>query len=67
MKFEVLQRFYGYAEERLFEAGEEVDMTKKRADEVNKKLKDLGTFLVRIEEKEEEKEELEEEKEEVEE
>ena len=53
MKFEVLQNFYGLKEQRLFERDEEVEMTVKRADEINKTLKDFGVFLKRIEEIEE--------------
>lgn len=41
-KFKVLKKFRGIKEERLFEVGEEVELTKKRADEINKKLKNYG-------------------------
>lgn len=48
MEYKVLKNFYGYAESRLFEEGEVVNMTKKRAEEVNEKLKPLGEFLERV-------------------
>lgn len=51
-KFKALIRFRGIKEERIFEADEEIEMTVKRAEEINKAIEESHnkTALKRIEE-----------------
>ena len=50
-KFKALIRFKGIKEERIFEANEEIEMTVKRAEEINKAIEASHnkTALERIE------------------
>lgn len=50
-KFKALIKFKGLKEERIFEPNEEIDMTVKRADEINKAIEASHnqTALERIE------------------
>lgn len=51
-KFKVLNRFKDLKKDEVHEAGETVDMTIKRADEIEAKLKDYNRdFLERIDNK----------------
>ena len=53
-KFEVLKRFKGIEEGKTFEPGQEIDMTVKRAEEVqsniNEKFPGYGEVLKRVKE-----------------
>ena len=50
-KFKALIKFKGIKEERIFEADEEIEMTVKRAEEINKAIEESHnqTALERIE------------------
>lgn len=47
-KYKVLKRFKDKEKQEIYEAGKEIDITKKRADEINKKLKG---FIEEVKEK----------------
>lgn len=52
-KYKVLKVFRNKETDEVYSVGQEVELTVKRAKEIEKKLKHLGDFLDRVNDKEE--------------
>lgn len=57
VKYKVLKVFRNKETDELYSVGQEVELTVKRAKEIEKKLKHLGDFLDRVNDKEEKEKE----------